>query len=582
MSNGSVPAPHASEADSAKSQRTILGGLLARFTADRDMLITSVHACELEIKALAARLEEPPSAVSTADSVMIRELRESFTHLRRAQSQAIAEARTIAEQAMARVEEMRRRLEALASHSARDGNGELADDAPDHDALRPAVDECMHRIEALAARLDARHASLEPALHVSRQRDGTTTARRELSDRAAERLASIEAELKELRHRADQAREPQIAFVPPKRRRSPALMVSTGVVAVIVLAVASLVLRPSSPHSTAGSARTARHVEHAPSQVSGAAPQLADPKLEAAAPADRPPEPLPPAAGPGAVADAPAAAALAAANPGNLDVPDATAPPAASAPVAADAPTAPRLPEFIALGPEGATVCVIEPQQRRACIYRHASDAVVSDGCYPIAAAPTLAWPRWLAASDTNAERIRLVDESGQKRLKIVSASGGLRPDAAQVAQSDFEALANRTTPWRTAWLVFDAAATTPPPPDTAGLRATLEDWRHAWEQARVDDYLSLYSASFVPESEPSVAQWRARRRSVFERSGSISVQIHGSVISVYPDGKAFVSFEQSYRSALSTSVAFKVMQWQREGDLWKVRRETVLHESKG
>ena len=191
-------------------------------------------------------------------------------------------------------------------------------------------------------------------------------------------------------------------------------------------------------------------------------------------------------------------------------------------------------------------------------------------------------WPHWLVPSGLNAERIRLVDETNHRRLKIVPDGHASGPDVAHMSPNDFQALSRQAKPWITAWVVTtDNSAVAGGNPDAAELPAAVEAWRLAWEQRRLDDYLGQYSRAFEPQTDRDVAAWRAHKRSLFEKNGKLSIQLPASTI-VLAGGEAAVSnFEQLYRAGTSATRSFKVLQWAREDGRWKIRAETVLEEGR-
>ncbi|MBI1817967.1 MAG: hypothetical protein HYR72_23560 [Deltaproteobacteria bacterium] len=606
MPNGDLRASTIVRLDTLESQRKILAGLLARFTADRDMLITTVQACERRLHSLAARVENQPTVDASAAiaSPAISEIRDSIAQLQDAQTHATAEARATAAQALARAEDALQRIEGVLSNLSDNGNKTdelLACVVADQDTLMGAFQEGVRRVEAIAERIDAMtatadgHTSGESATPHSEYVGGSHPSRAGMAEHLQallgaiewysdhherleaeldrvkavpddpspqhdDRLATLEAELSKLRRETEAAsHNPPTAPAPPNGRTL-SLVLGAAVGALAVFAVLAVVQRPDAPPSTISRSAAADQavVPRAPVPPAAIVERSADQPHVASASA--PVVPAEPATEPNV---APAAV-----------VP----PPIASLGEPSTWPTT--------LGTEWTTTAIVEPEHKQLCLYRRATDTIANEGCYPIIAAQTSAWPRWLVASDISSERIRLVDETGKKRLKLVPERHGLGPDVAQLRQPDFDVLSSSTTPWRTVWLGADQAASSTTPQEVDALRDALEGWRQAWEQRRLDDYVGFYSASFVPEFGASVSQWRARKASLFEHSGTIAVQIAGSTVAVYPpapnapDTTAVVSFDQSYQSAVSISHAFKVLQWQRGGDRWKIRAETVLHES--
>jgi hypothetical protein len=233
---------------------------------------------------------------------------------------------------------------------------------------------------------------------------------------------------------------------------------------------------------------------------------------------------------------------------------------------------------IVALEPQGATACAIDTVERRVCVYTRTAEAIVAGGCYPITASQVKAWPRWLMVAANERERIRLVDETGQRRLKIAPGHAAAPGDVIWLSQEDFASLRAKLAPWRTSWIVMgtskrDAAADES---TATAIKQALQGWRSAWEQKAFDDYVGYYSDAFVG---PDRAHWRERKRTLWEQSGNISVQIEGASIFIIDGTMAITTFEQRYRSGTTVSHDVKAIRWQREGARWKITAETVLTE---
>jgi len=256
--------------------------------------------------------------------------------------------------------------------------------------------------------------------------------------------------------------------------------------------------------------------------------------------------------------------------------------PAATLAPAATVPSNPVPSSIATLEPEGRTAATIEPAQSRICVYRRAAEGIVRDACYTIVSSRLGADVRWLTASDVTPKRIRLVDETGRKRLKIVGDDGTAGADVVQLRAADFSALSAVIVPWRTGWVVVAQGHDVPV--DGAAIatdvRTAIERWRQAWEQKQFDAYAAVYSVSFVPQGEPDVAHWRTRKKRLFEQGGALSVQVHAPNLFVLDEGTVIATFEQSYRAGANSSVDVKALRWQREGTRWTIRAETVLNET--
>ncbi|MFQ5667103.1 MAG: tetratricopeptide repeat protein [Candidatus Binatia bacterium] len=237
---------------------------------------------------------------------------------------------------------------------------------------------------------------------------------------------------------------------------------------------------------------------------------------------------------------------------------------------------------LVALEPVGAVACVLEPEQHRLCIYRRAASGIVPDACYSVVVPQARHWRPWLATGELTARRIGLVDETGQLQLQVVpvgAAAAG--PTALQLKPADLAAVAARVVRWRTAWVLRSAAPATGANAAAAAVRAALAHWRRAWAHTQFDAYVRDYSATFTPQQDPDRAHWLARKRYLFAHSGAIHVQLTAVSIFLVDGGQtALTTFEQSYRSDIFASRAFKVLRWQRENGRWTISVETVLREA--
>lgn len=253
-------------------------------------------------------------------------------------------------------------------------------------------------------------------------------------------------------------------------------------------------------------------------------------------------------------------------------------------------PTAPAA--IAALEPPGATACVVDVAQGRLCLYRRAPRTIVSDACYPTAGVDMRARPRWLMTTAVRRDRIRLVDELGHERLKIIADTVSVGGDSVQLRERDFDAFAAKVEPWRTTCIVVEGplaeAASSGPAAmvlsangtSPATLRDAIERWRQAREEKELNAYFGQYSRTFVPQSEAEIGSWRERERYLFEHSGSISVELGAPSVFVFDqDNTVVTSFEEWYRSGARMAHTLKALRWQREGEAWAITAETVLKE---
>jgi len=282
-----------------------------------------------------------------------------------------------------------------------------------------------------------------------------------------------------------------------------------------------------------------------------------------------------------------------------VGVPAPPTPPRAATPVApVTLEKSPRTPplELLALEPVGVTACVIDPAAKRICVYRRTEEGTVAEACYTMLSAQAHGWPPWLVTSDWKPYRIRLVDERGRRRLRVIPEGAPIMGDAVTMRPRDFEALNHSVIAWRTGWLTRQGnTAVAPRKAIVAQVHAALEHWRRAWAGAQYDEYERQYDSKFVPQSDADSAHWRSRKRELFAQlgkdsvgetselfaqMGKLSVELTAPSIFLLPgDGSVMTSFEQSYRAGPTASHSMKVMRWQPENDSWRITVETVLTE---
>ncbi len=109
--------------------------------------------------------------------------------------------------------------------------------------------------------------------------------------------------------------------------------------------------------------------------------------------------------------------------------------------------------------------------------------------------------------------------------------------------------------------------------PDPAKVKAVVDAWARAWSEQRPDDYLSFYSAVFVPEEGLSREAWSELRRRRIEQPQHIEVDI--LILSTRLErNRASVTFLQDYRSDRFQDRVRKVLELRLEEDQWRIVRE--------
>lgn len=100
--------------------------------------------------------------------------------------------------------------------------------------------------------------------------------------------------------------------------------------------------------------------------------------------------------------------------------------------------------------------------------------------------------------------------------------------------------------------------------------------WAEAWQEQRVDDYLSYYGEDFVPEAGASRSAWTAVRRERLALPVFVTVVLRGIEIRAESDDRAEVRFVQEYTSDRFSDVVHKVLELVQVGDSWKIVSERV------
>jgi len=117
------------------------------------------------------------------------------------------------------------------------------------------------------------------------------------------------------------------------------------------------------------------------------------------------------------------------------------------------------------------------------------------------------------------------------------------------------------------------------PPSSTSGPRAeeilaATYGWATAWSARDVAAYLDAYAADFEPGEGVSRQRWEAQRRRRVAGPAFIEVNVEDPEVTFRGDGRAAVSFLQSYRSDRYRDRVRKTLEFVREDGGWKIIRE--------
>ena len=107
---------------------------------------------------------------------------------------------------------------------------------------------------------------------------------------------------------------------------------------------------------------------------------------------------------------------------------------------------------------------------------------------------------------------------------------------------------------------------------------ATLKSWAEAWSSQDVEAYLDHYAQSFVPADGRSRKSWTILRRKRVSRPQFIELDIFRPRVTRTGDGRASVTFEQSYRSDTYADQVIKRLDLARQGGSWKILAEQTVN----
>ncbi len=158
----------------------------------------------------------------------------------------------------------------------------------------------------------------------------------------------------------------------------------------------------------------------------------------------------------------------------------------------------------------------------------------------------------------------------------VAMAAGGMLNGGAAVISHNLGLMA--VGGMSTAVLVTQTPETFGGQADARSPEALLSVWAGKWSAKDADGYFNLYASDFTPSYGParSLSHWARQRRTVMGRPGAIKVS--AEVVKIDErDGKATVSFWQTFESRSFKSRVLKSMELVKAGDAWKIHRERLV-----
>ena len=104
-------------------------------------------------------------------------------------------------------------------------------------------------------------------------------------------------------------------------------------------------------------------------------------------------------------------------------------------------------------------------------------------------------------------------------------------------------------------------------------VTSRLLDWLKAWQSKNSNLYLSFYSIDFK-DPKRSRSRWETYRRRSLRNASNISIQI-SNIETHTTNNTARTNFIQRFKSNKISDVGSKELVWKKEGDNWKIIKET-------
>jgi tetratricopeptide (TPR) repeat protein len=185
-----------------------------------------------------------------------------------------------------------------------------------------------------------------------------------------------------------------------------------------------------------------------------------------------------------------------------------------------------------------------------------------------------------------------LVGPPAAKPVAVAAAPAGPKPAPAEMKPVPAEAkpapaeakpapAEAKPAPVAAAAPAAEAKPAAPKPAAKPGAAEVLEAvnaWAKAWSSKDADAYLGFYAKGFrTPGGEPR-AEWEKSRRQRIGAPRSISVSVGSPKVAFGADGRASVTFRQTYRSDLVNATSTKTLVLVQSGGRWLIEQEKVAN----
>ncbi len=113
-----------------------------------------------------------------------------------------------------------------------------------------------------------------------------------------------------------------------------------------------------------------------------------------------------------------------------------------------------------------------------------------------------------------------------------------------------------------------------------AHLMQTLENWRSAWEQQNITEYMHYYASDFAGNAGENKQAYQTRKAQLFSYHRPHKIQISDLLLYKYPSEKmlAVSVFTQGYQREGKDTIERKRLWWQWQGEQWKIINEEIIH----
>ncbi|GEM_PF-3117339 len=111
-------------------------------------------------------------------------------------------------------------------------------------------------------------------------------------------------------------------------------------------------------------------------------------------------------------------------------------------------------------------------------------------------------------------------------------------------------------------------------------VKGLLNQWREAWSNQDINDYLSFYHRKeFVPKDGMRYSVWEESRHRSLKRPKFIKIDLDDVQVVQLDKNLIRTRFLQKYESNSFKDDVYKVLLWQLDGSQWKIVQEVVTSE---